>query len=193
MGKAGNDRTKRTRRHVDDPAPFAHAHPGHKNGRHQKGAVEIDRKNLAPICKGHLGKVFLRKDAGAVHHDVNVAEFVLDLLRHGRDRTFRRDVALERNRLPAGGLNHFDGRGSVANIDDGNMCAVFSQALGECLSYPARRAGDDCDFILMALCHVRSPPKLVLFIRARQDHMWIARFATAMAASFTASGRVGCA
>ena len=98
-------------------------------------------------------KFLLREDAGAVDHDVDVAEFGLHLLGHGGDRAFRRHVAFDRDGLPPGGFHHFHGVGGVAEIDDGDVHAVLGQTFGEGLPDAAGGAGDDGDFILVTFGH----------------------------------------
>ena len=127
--------------------------PGYKCSGNEKGAVEINRKNFTPIGKSHLREILLREDTGAIHYDIDMAEFSLDLLRHGSDRGFRRHVAVYCERLPSGGFDHFHGGLAVDNIDDRYMHAVFRQSLGKCLPDAVRSACNDSDFVFVAFGH----------------------------------------
>src|SRR6476620_9872455 len=86
------------------------------------------------------------------------------------------------------------------------MHTVFSQPFGKCLPDAVRRASDDRNFVLVAFGHEVSPDlelrdaqylqpfkRMAGMTRPFQGYICIARFATAIAASFTASGSVGCA
>ena len=153
MGKAGDHRAERGRRHVDHAAPLARAHAGHEGGGDQEGAVEINRHHLAPVGEAHVGEILLREDAGAVHHDIDVAEFALHLLGHGGDRGFVGDVAFDGDGVAPGGLHHFYRFAAVAEISDRDMHAVFRQSLGKRLPDAAAGAGDDGDFVLVTFGH----------------------------------------
>ena len=78
-------------------------------------------------------------------------------LANRRDRVFLRHVADDRERLPPGGFDEFDGLASVGEIGDGDMRAVFGEAFGKSLADAVGAAGDDGDFVLMPFAH-ETPP-----------------------------------
>src|SRR5450759_3505915 len=108
----------------DHTAPFARPHAGNEGGADQEGAIEIDREHLAPVGKGHLGKFLLREDAGAIDHDVDVAEFDADRLGHVSDRWLRRHVAIDGERLTAGGLHQLHGLFAIDDVNDRDVYAL---------------------------------------------------------------------
>ena len=66
----------------------------------------------------------------------------------------RRHVAIDRDRLAAGGFHQLHGLRAVADIDDRDVHAVFGQPFGEGLPDAAGAAGDDGDFVLVTFGHV---------------------------------------
>ncbi len=95
----------------------------------------------------------MRENAGAIDHDVDVAEFGVDRLGHGGDGGFRRHVAIHRDGLAAGGFHHFYGLFAINDVDDRDMHAVLGQPLGERLPDAAGGAGDDGDFVFVTFGH----------------------------------------
>src|SRR5262249_54964801 len=65
MRETGDHRPERTGGHVHHASPLARAHARYESRCHEKRAVEINRKHLAPVRIGHVGKILLRKYAGA--------------------------------------------------------------------------------------------------------------------------------
>src|SRR5215831_920676 len=155
--------------HIDHAAPFTRAHARHESCRDQKGTIEIDRKNLAPVGKTHFGEILLRKYAGTIDHDIDVIELRTNVLRHRGDRFFRRYVALDRDSLAAGSLDHLHGVLAVCKIGDRYVDAILRQALCKSLADAASTAGDDRNFILVALGHV-TPRKSAQRTKLNRPH-----------------------
>ena len=99
----------------------------------------------------------MRENAGAIDHDVDVAEFGVDRLGHGGNRGFRRHVAFDVDRLPAGSLDQFYGRSAVSNVDHRDMHAILGETLGKGLPDAGGGAGDDGNFVFVTFGHFHSP------------------------------------
>ena len=95
----------------------------------------------------------MREDAGAIDHDVDVAEFGVDRLGHGGDRWLRRHVASDGKRLAAGGFHQLHGLVAIDDVHHRDVHAVLGQPFREGLPDAVRRAGDDRDFVLVAFGH----------------------------------------
>src|SRR6516165_1645066 len=82
-----------------------------------------------------------------------MAEFSPHLSRHVSDRLLGRHIAIHRDGLAAGGFHQVYRLGAVDEIDHRNVHTVLSEPLREGPSDAVGGAGDDGDFVFVALCH----------------------------------------
>ena len=128
--------------------------PGTKAALTRNVPSRLIESTLRQSAKVISAKFLLREDAGAVDHDVDVAEFgVAPALAMAATDASDDTSHCTAMRLAAGGFHQLHGLAAVDEVDDRDMHAVLGQPLGERLPDAVGGAGDDGDFVFVTFGH----------------------------------------
>ena len=153
MRKAGDHRAERRRRHVDHTAPFTRAHAGNEADVTRK----VPSRLIESTCRQSAKVMAANSFCGKMPAQFTTMSTWLNLpltslamaATDGSEATSHLTAIASR----PGGLHQLDGVAAVAEIDNRDMHAVFRQPLGKGLPDAVGRAGDDGNFVFVAIGH----------------------------------------